>query len=48
MTVHSAKGPSVDRVFLIGLEEQVFPHARVLADGDREGIEKSAGSLRRR
>jgi DNA helicase-2/ATP-dependent DNA helicase PcrA len=40
MTVHSAKGLEFDRVFLIGLEEQVFPHARVLADGDREGIEE--------
>jgi DNA helicase-2/ATP-dependent DNA helicase PcrA len=40
MTVHSAKGLEFDRVFLIGLEEQVFPHARVLADGDREGLEE--------
>jgi DNA helicase II / ATP-dependent DNA helicase PcrA len=40
MTVHSAKGLEFDRVFLIGLEEQVFPHARVLADEDREGIEE--------
>jgi DNA helicase-2/ATP-dependent DNA helicase PcrA len=40
MTVHSAKGLEFDRVFLIGLEEQVFPHARVLADGDRDGLEE--------
>jgi DNA helicase-2/ATP-dependent DNA helicase PcrA len=40
MTVHSAKGLEFDRVFLIGLEEQVFPHARVLSDGDRDGLEE--------
>jgi DNA helicase-2/ATP-dependent DNA helicase PcrA len=40
MTVHSAKGLEFDRVFLIGLEEQVFPHARVLADGDRDGLDE--------
>jgi DNA helicase II / ATP-dependent DNA helicase PcrA len=32
MTVHSAKGLEFQRVYLIGCEERVFPHARVLDD----------------
>jgi DNA helicase-2/ATP-dependent DNA helicase PcrA len=32
MTLHTAKGLEYDAVFLIGLEEGVFPHARTLAD----------------
>jgi DNA helicase-2/ATP-dependent DNA helicase PcrA len=32
MTLHSAKGLEFENVYLTGLEEQVFPHARVLDD----------------
>ncbi len=32
MTVHSAKGLEFDTVYLTGMEERVFPHARVLED----------------
>ncbi|HWB78857.1 MAG TPA: UvrD-helicase domain-containing protein [Nannocystaceae bacterium] len=32
MTVHSAKGLEFDTVYLTGMEEKVFPHARVLED----------------
>lgn len=32
MTVHSAKGLEFDEVYLTGMEERVFPHARVLED----------------
>jgi len=32
MTVHSAKGLEYDEVYLTGMEERVFPHARVLDD----------------
>ena len=32
MTVHSAKGLEFDSVYLTGMEERVFPHARVIDD----------------
>jgi DNA helicase-2/ATP-dependent DNA helicase PcrA len=32
MTVHTAKGLEFERVYLTGMEERVFPHARVLED----------------
>ncbi len=32
MTVHSAKGLEFDTVYLTGMEERVFPHARVVDD----------------
>jgi DNA helicase II / ATP-dependent DNA helicase PcrA len=32
MTVHSAKGLEYDTVYLTGMEERIFPHARVLED----------------
>ena len=40
MTIHSAKGLEFDRVFLTGMEEGVFPHARVLDDSDPLAIEE--------
>ncbi|MGB1014342.1 MAG: ATP-dependent helicase, partial [Nannocystaceae bacterium] len=35
MTIHSAKGLEFGRVYLTGMEEGVFPHARVLEDPDQ-------------
>lgn len=32
MTVHSAKGLEFDNVFIVGLEETIFPHANSLED----------------
>ncbi|HYN50840.1 MAG TPA: 3'-5' exonuclease, partial [Thermoleophilaceae bacterium] len=36
MTLHNAKGLEFDTVFMIGLEEQVFPHSRAVDAGDLE------------
>lgn len=36
MTVHAAKGLEFSVVFLVGLEEELFPHATSLAEGDVE------------
>ncbi len=38
MTIHSAKGLEFDAVFLIGMEEGLFPHANALLDED--GLEE--------
>ena len=38
MTIHSAKGLEFDVVFLIGMEENIFPHANSLLE--RDGIEE--------
>lgn len=35
MTVHSAKGLEFDNVFVIGLEEGIFPHKNSLVDNDQ-------------
>jgi DNA helicase-2/ATP-dependent DNA helicase PcrA len=36
MTVHAAKGLEFDRVFLVGMEEELFPHMSAIADGQLE------------
>lgn len=38
MTIHSAKGLEFDVVFLIGMEEGIFPHANSLME--RDGVEE--------
>jgi DNA helicase-2/ATP-dependent DNA helicase PcrA len=38
MTVHSSKGLEFPVVFLVGMEERIFPHAS--SAGDNEGIEE--------
>ena len=37
MTLHSAKGLEFPVVFMVGMEDGVFPHARALFDEDRAG-----------
>ncbi len=39
MTLHSAKGLEFKVVFIIGMEEGIFPHANAFLEGD-EGIEE--------
>jgi len=36
MTLHSAKGTEFDVVFLVGLEEGLFPHSRSVGEGELE------------
>ena len=39
MTVHNSKGLEYDDVFVVGLEEGIFPHSRA-GDEDRGGVEE--------
>ncbi|MBK7874273.1 MAG: UvrD-helicase domain-containing protein [Planctomycetes bacterium] len=42
MTLHSAKGLEYEAVFLCGVEEELLPHARALAEhvGEEDGVEE--------
>ena len=40
MTVHSVKGLEFDYVFLIGMEEGIFPHYNAINDGTASAIEE--------
>lgn len=41
MTVHSSKGLEFDHVYIAGVEEGVFPHARALAEDEERGNGRS-------
>ena len=40
MTVHNSKGLEFDAVFVVGMEEGIFPHQRSIDDGDLDEIEE--------
>ncbi len=40
MTIHNAKGLEFDSVFVVGLEEGIFPHQRSIDEGTTEEIEE--------
>ena len=40
MTVHAVKGLEFDNVFVVGMEEQIFPHYNAINDGSLQAIEE--------
>ena len=40
MTVHAVKGLEFDNVFVVGMEESLFPHFNSIREGTREAIEE--------
>lgn len=40
MTIHSVKGLEYDYVFLVGMEEGIFPHYNAINDGSNSAIEE--------
>lgn len=48
MTVHSSKGLEFDHVFVTGLEEGVFPHARAIKESEELGNGRSISAADKR
>ena len=40
MTIHSVKGLEFDNVFVIGMEEEIFPHYNAIVEGTNSAIEE--------
>lgn len=40
MTIHSVKGLEFDYVFVVGMEEELFPHYNAIMDGSNSAIEE--------
>lgn len=40
MTIHSVKGLEYDHVFVIGMEEEIFPHYNAIREGTNSAIEE--------
>ena len=46
MTLHNAKGLEYPVIFMIGMEEGIFPHSRSLDEGNLEEERRSTSASR--